>query len=99
MLVVPIPLLESKVLLMRCSKPFPISLPAPCMGRTDTFSPNRTFRWPPLPGSNDHPFFSSHRLNLALLMFKDITEVLRQACVATRPSQLDRLSAGLILLE
>jgi len=53
--------------LILSTSPLPISLLDPCIGSTEKRCPSRTFKWPPLPGSNVQPCFSSHRLNSALV--------------------------------
>src|ERR1035437_5987942 len=71
------PYLRRRSFLIFCASPLPISLLEPCIGSTEKRRPNRTLRWPPLPGSNVQPCLSSHRLNSALVSHKDTTDVLR----------------------
>lgn len=52
---------------MRFSRPLPISLPEPCIGNTERFSPRHTCRCPPRPGTNVQPLLSSQRLSSALV--------------------------------
>ncbi len=51
------------------------------MGNEVTSPFRCTVRWPPLPGSNVHPRFSSHRLNWALVTLLSI----QQICCLGRP--------------